>query len=263
MAPYGPAVLDPAGETLLQNPPPGVFLDCLHFDPPFFAALARATGEQRYADAALDQALGYIDMLQREDGLFEHFVLRGIEGTFGPGWGRGQGWALLGMLDVLGEFATMPAEHRERHAATLTRIEEAAMRLIAVQRRLQRADGHWYAVVDDAESGDEYSTAAFMAAGFIRALESGLTDDDGVEQSAVLAAEAVGRGLSATGVLGQVSVAVMACTEPSHYAHVPRGYEVPWGQGPALLAMELRRNNGGRHRRGKRDRCGDGREAGR
>jgi unsaturated rhamnogalacturonyl hydrolase len=37
-------------------------------------------------------------------------------------------------------------------------------------------------------------------------------------------------------VLANVSAAVMACTEPTHYDNVPKGFNVPWGQGPALLA---------------------------
>lgn len=238
--PYGPAVLDAADSALVDDPPPGVFLDCLHFDPPFFAAVARATGSDRFAREAIDQALGYISALQRSDGLFEHFILRGHSGTFGPGWGRGQGWALLGMLDVLAEFDGIPPELSEPYTEALGRIKTAVADLIAAMLTLQRADGHWFAVVDNVESGEEYSTAAFMAAGFLRALGRGAVHPGtkaSVERAGLSAVDAVRRGILEDGTLAEVSAAVMACTEPSHYAHVPRGFRVPWGQGPALLAI--------------------------
>lgn len=240
MHPYGPAVLDEAGSALVEDPPAGVFLDCLHFDPPFFAAVGRATGSRRFAQEALDQALGYISVLQGPDGLFQHFVLRNHPGTFGPGWGRGQGWALLGLLDVLAEFDGMPAELREPHTEALERITVAVADLIAAMLRLQRADGHWFAVVDNVDSGEEFSTAAFMAAGFFPALTRGAVHagtEAAVERAALSAVDAVSHGVLEDGTLAEVSAAVMACTEPSHYAHVPRGFRVPWGQGPALLAL--------------------------
>jgi unsaturated rhamnogalacturonyl hydrolase len=78
-----------------------------------------------------------------------------------------------------------------------------------------------------------------MAYGFSRALGiRGLLDDgERARAAAGRARHAVRAGLDASGTLGEVSAAVMACTQPSHYAHVPRGFRVPWGQGPALLAL--------------------------
>lgn len=237
MQPYGPSTLSPADAALLVDPPGGAFVDCLHFDPPFFAALARATGSERYAAEAIEQALAYIALLQRGDGLFEHFVVRGREARYGPGWGRGQGWALLGMLDVLDEFDHVPAAMRHEHADGLAQIRLAVETLIAGQIGYQRADGHWFAVVDDPDSGEEYSTAGFMATGFFRALERGAVSGPDIECAAAAAAEAVRGSINANGTVAEISAAVMACTDASHYANVPRGFRVPWGQGPALLAL--------------------------
>jgi unsaturated rhamnogalacturonyl hydrolase len=237
MRPYGSAILSSEGQALLADPPAGVFVDCLHFDPPFFAALARATGDPRYASEAVEQAVGYITVLQRSDGLFDHFILRGRQAAYGPGWGRGQGWALLGLLDVLIEFAGMPDATRKRHGQELDQIANGIQRLVHAQVGYQRSDGHWFAVVDDLDSGEEHSTAAFMAAGFLRALEHGWVAGADIERSAHAAVAAVRNGIDAAGTLSEVSAAVMACTESSHYANVPRGFRVPWGQGPALIAL--------------------------
>jgi len=34
-----------------------------------------------------------------------------------------------------------------------------------------------------------------------------------------------------------VTAAVMASTRKSHYEFTPRGFSVPWGQGPVALAI--------------------------
>jgi unsaturated rhamnogalacturonyl hydrolase len=209
--PYGPEQLNVEEAALLASPPAGVFIDCLHFDPPFLLALGAAGGEPALVDEGARQAAGYVRLLQTTSGLFDHFVLEGSQRSYGPGWGRGQGWALLGLLDVLDE---LPAAHSCR-----PELAAATGRLIAAMIRLQRDDGHWYAVVDDLGSGDETSTAAFMAAGMLRA---------------------AGPGIGGDGILSGVSAAVNASTNPSHYAHVPRGYVVPWGQGPLALAIAQR-----------------------
>jgi len=228
MVPYGGEQLPPEEEDLLSNPPGGFFVDCLHFDPPFFAALARVTGEDRWKNEATEQALGYIRGLQQPSGLFDHFVLEGLPGrTFGPGWGRGQGWALLGLIDVV-EQLSLPQDHE---------IAQAARKLIGAMLTLQREDGSWPVVITDPDSGDEPSTAAFMATGFFRAIKHSLVSDDGVGVAADRALASVMAEVDSEGLLGGVSRAVMACTRPSHYAHVPRGFNVPWGQGPLVLAL--------------------------
>lgn len=249
--PCGPARLDAAGAALLDDPPAGVFVDCLHFDPPFFAALAVATGDQKFADAALTQALGYCAALGRDDGLFDHFVLAGIAGRFGQGWGRGQGWALLGLLDVLEQLGTIAGVLNQAHTAAVQQLSAAAAGLVAAMVRLQRPDGHWPIVITDPTSGNESSTAAFMAAGFYRALRLGVVGAEraaDTERAAHAAYAAMWLAVDASGTLTVVSAAVNACTENSHYGHVPTGFRVPWGQGPVVLAAAARAGWLGRER---------------
>jgi unsaturated rhamnogalacturonyl hydrolase len=229
--PYGPEDLSTPEEALLANPPAGVFSDCLHFDPPFMVALGAASGKPELVEEGARQAAGYVRLLQTDSGLFDHFVLEGSPRTYGPGWGRGQGWALLGLLDVLDE---LPTAHPCR-----PELASAAARLITAMIRLQRDDGHWNAVVDDPASGDETSTAAFMAAGMLRAARSSISGDE-ARAASHRALEAALKSTGKDGILAGVSAAVNASTNPSHYAHVPRGFVVPWGQGPLALALAER-----------------------
>jgi unsaturated rhamnogalacturonyl hydrolase len=78
-----------------------IWVDCMDIDGPFLAALAVATGEQAYFAAAVDAALGYARTLQdAASGLLNHGHERDA-GLNGAHWARGNGWALMGMVDTL------------------------------------------------------------------------------------------------------------------------------------------------------------------
>ena len=131
--PYGGEELPKNEADWLAKPPGGTCIDCLHFDPPFFTALGKETGKKELIDVGVEQAHGYIDALQKENGIFDHFFMNGVEGTWAPGWGRGQGWALLGMLDVL---KNIPLDHPGRK-----KIQDAATKNIYAMIKLH---GNWF-----------------------------------------------------------------------------------------------------------------------
>lgn len=241
LAPYGDPEVTDRDQRLLADPPAGVFVDCLHFDPPFFTALGRVLRDDALVSDGVAQAHAYVRLLQQPDGLFDHFVLRGESGSFGPGWGRGQGWAALGLLEVVTELRARRTLLAGSSDADLfvddeRTLSSAAARLLRRMADLQRPDGHWSAIVNRPESGDEFSTAAFMASAMGTAVDLGI-DDPLLVRAARRAREAVLGSLDDVGRLREVSAAVYASTVPDHYAAVPRGYVVPWGQGPALLAL--------------------------
>ena len=223
--PYGGAALSEEEAGLLLEPGAGVFADCLHFDPPFFAHLGTLAGDTALVDLAAEQALAYVELLQDESGLFWHFWLEKPRRRYGYGWGRGQGWALLGLLDTL---RYLPEEH-----SAAPRLRAAVECLAAALAATQQSDGSWAAVAGESDSGAETSTAAFAAAG----LADGILG--GAYRKPALAAWRSARSLvDETGLLTGVSAAVWASTEASHYAHVPRGFDVPWGQGTLLVAAK-------------------------
>jgi unsaturated rhamnogalacturonyl hydrolase len=225
--PHGGEMLSADEERLRRSPGPGVFVDCLHFDPPFFAHLGALSDDRSLVDAAAEQGLAYTRLLQDETGLFWHFWLERTRTRYGFGWGRGQGWALLGLLDLL---AYLPPHHpaRDDLAASVGRLAEALL-------PLQEPDGGWPAVAHDPASGSESSTAAFMAAGFAEGARTGLLGAEFLEPARRAWDYAWSR-VDESGTLTDVSAAVWASTASSHYVHVPRGFMVPWGQGPLLLA---------------------------
>ena len=225
--PYGGARLSASDAELLRDPGAGVFVDCLHFDPPFFAHLGTLTGDAALVDLAAEQALAHLALLQDESGLVWHFWLERTERPYGYGWARGQGWALLGLLDLL---AYLPEEH-----AAYARLHGALTRLVDALAEHQRPTGGWATVAHDPASGDETSTAAFAAAGFARGVQAGLLEEE-YRDRALAAWRRARSQVDPHGKVDGVSAAVWASTEPSHYPNVPTGFVVPWGQGALLLA---------------------------
>jgi unsaturated rhamnogalacturonyl hydrolase len=227
--PWGGESLSPGELELLDDPGAGVFVDCLHFDPPFFAHLAALTGDATFADLAAEQALAHLRLLQDPSGLLSHFLLEKTGEPYGYGWARGQGWALLGLLDLVERLPTAhPAQPELRGALAL---------LAHALAEHQLRDGSWPAVAGDASSPPESSTAAFAAAGFAHGVALGLLDES-YRDLALRAWRSTWSKIDERGVLTGVSAAVWASTAPSHYANAPVGFVVPWGQGPLLLAAK-------------------------
>jgi unsaturated rhamnogalacturonyl hydrolase len=231
--PYGPTLLAADEAILVNDPGPGIYLDCLHFDPPFFAHLARLIGSTSLRDEAVTQAQGYIDLLyDRDTHLFHHFYLERTRRAHISGWGRGQGWAVLGLLDLIEQLD--PADPNREG------LLDTCRQLAAAMLDLQRSDGHWYTMVDDPTSGDETSTAAFMAAAFWKGIQLGVLSPETYAQPAERAWQATLNQLDTDGMLHGVSAAVESSTATGHYHHVPKDFLVPWGQGPLLLAASRR-----------------------
>ena len=195
---------------------------------------AALSGSLALVDAGAEQALALTRLLQQPDGSFAHFYLERTGRTYGHGWGRGQGWALLGLLDVLERLAAGApgAAHARRGTA-------AARRMRSPRASSRTATGARRSTTP--ASFHEASTAFFVAAGFTRAIRLGLIGP----VLEPVAARAFGAGLAAVapdGTIAGISAALWACTAISHYPPRSVGFQVPWGQGPFLVAANERAN---------------------
>lgn len=213
-----------------------VWVDCMHLDGPFLARLARVTGEEHHADTGAGILLTHARVLQNErSGLFSH----GFDDASGQPnavhWGRGQGWALLGLVDTAAE---LPAGHPAR-----AEIRQRLEALIDGLADTEAAAGGWHTVVDAPETYIESSVGAFVALGVGRAVRHGLTSP-ARQELADRAWVATANRVTADGAMSGVSDATPVGQDVAHYGDRPVGV-FPWGQGPALLAAVERLNAGG------------------
>jgi unsaturated rhamnogalacturonyl hydrolase len=225
--PLGTALHRPDHETFRSY----AYVDCIHVDAPFLCRIARISGDDRFRDLGVELLLGHIRVLWDESaGLFHHLYDHSSDRTNGAFWGRGNGWAILGLIDTLEELPDgdprrpLLERHLRRQAESLAGLQDAS--------------GHWRTVLDEPGSYLESSLAAFFCTAFTRAVQVGLLGDSYLDV-AERAWIALSSRVDGRGTVLQVSEG----TPPGnaeHYARVPTGGPYPWGQGPALLAASAR-----------------------
>jgi unsaturated rhamnogalacturonyl hydrolase len=206
-------------------------VDSMDVDAPFLVRLGRLTGDESYSQQGVDEIIGYARALQVEamedaSGLFWH----GYEvdcGTNGQLWARGNGWALMGLVETL---KLLPAT-----SAARLELLERLLRLCLALKRTQHADGLWHTVVTRPDTYLE-STLAVMAAFALReAFEASLLDGSAFGEMESKARAAALRCIDEHGSLTLVSDAT-PIGELNMYATRPCGI-YPWGQGPLALML--------------------------
>ena len=214
----------------VKNGGPCIFVDSMHFDAPFFAALHRVTGKKEYRQLALDTARSQIHLLyDPEDGLFHHFWIEHSRQRNGIAWGRGNGWGLLGLMDTLENLP--PAD------PGVDEIREVLCRVLGRMAELQDSGGGWHTVLNDPSSYIETSIAAFMVSAMSRALLHSWISPERYLPVVDAAMAYLYDHVRPNGVLEGVSYETFPSTRVEHYRRMPRGGVVPWGQGPLLSAL--------------------------
>ena len=208
---------------------PCVFVDTMHFDAPFFAYLFKITGEVEYLQLARETILYQIELLfDKQTSLFHHFWVEKTERTNGVCWGRGQGWAMLGMA------------HTMEHLADDDPVKAQILKVFCLQCEAlsssQDDSGHWHTVILDKESYLETSVAAFVVDGFSRGIRQGWLDSS-YEEIVDRALSALRQDVDQNGTLLGVSYETWPSLNAKHYRYMPRDAMVPWGQGPLLTAI--------------------------
>jgi len=146
----------------------------------------------------------------------------------GYGWGRGNGWALFGLLDLI---EILPSNHSARDDL-LKRFQGLCTTILG----LQDDSGLWHTLLTDKESYLETSTAAFFGAIFTKAVRLNLLTEK-FHDAAEHAWRALLTRIDAEGGAFGTSAAIWAANGPSEdlalYKSAPTEVNV-WGQGAAL-----------------------------
>lgn len=124
--------------------------------------VAALTKDARYARAAIRLLLTYAGKLQRPDGVFIH-------ATSGPhSWGRGNGFASLGLADAL-QF--LPTDVPDR-ARVLTVYRTHLTAIVT----FQSDDGSWRQVIDEPTAYRELTSTALFLSTMARGVRFGWLD---------------------------------------------------------------------------------------
>lgn len=228
------AAIDPdglvrSGMSYPMKPGACVFVDNMHFDGPFYSKLRQIAGDDRWSTLAAANILGSIHLLfDQTCNLFHHFWIERQARRNGIFWGRGQGWALLGLVNTL-QYLDY------QHPAYSIGLDVLRRQCRALSH-LQDASGHWHTIVDDSGSYLEHSVAAFVIDGFSRAIMRKWIDDS-YREIVTRAMMGLVNEVQEDGTLTGVSYETYPSLRPEHYKSMPKGAMVPWGQGPLLTAI--------------------------
>jgi rhamnogalacturonyl hydrolase YesR len=127
-----------------------------------FARSGRRPNHERDLETSARLLIEYASRLQRPDGLFDH-------ATNGPAaWGRGNGFAALGMIETL---TALPAQHPSR-----ARLLDVYRRQMAAVKRHQAPDGMWREVLDAPGAYREETATAMLLTAMARGIRHGWLD---------------------------------------------------------------------------------------
>ncbi len=165
-----------------------LWADDLYMSVPFLCRYYQLTGDARYVDDAARQFIGFRKMLYiPAKKLMSHVYDFTRNMATGIPWGRGNGWVLFSLSELL---AVLPEKH-ELRPAVLAMFRELCEGVLAQQD----AAGMWHQVVDEHDSYPETSCTSMFAYAFARGVQYGWLEDAAPYARAVFKAwEALNRG---------------------------------------------------------------------
>jgi rhamnogalacturonyl hydrolase YesR len=191
------------------------------------ARVGAATKDPKYGAAAGRLLTSYAESLQRPDGLFIHAV-------DGPhAWGRGNGFALLGVTEAL---TYLPATWPDR--ARVLEIYRKHTRALVTH---QSDDGSWRQVVDEPGSYRELTITAMTVAAMARGVRLGLLDRSAYQGSIDRGWQAVMARVNEDGTVRDVCSSTGAGPSKDYYLKRPavNGADDRGGAMALLAAIEM------------------------
>jgi unsaturated rhamnogalacturonyl hydrolase len=208
------------------------WVDTLYHEPVFLARLAQVTGDEDWIGEAMRIVRSHVRVLLPPGGTFlAHAYDVDADVRRGDGWGRGNAWALLGLVDLVGTLAAGTPERIE--------VEDLCHRLGSAVLAAQDPSGFWRTLLHDREAYLESSTAAMFGTAFSKGVGLGIFDVR-YAAAADMALRAVRSRIDAAGTFYGVSAwtipVITRDDDPRQYKALPTESNW-WGQGAALRAL--------------------------
>jgi unsaturated rhamnogalacturonyl hydrolase len=205
-----------------------MWVDDAYMSIPFLAQMGSFTGERRYFDDAVTQVVRMSARLFDETrGLYDHTWFADVTPDPRFFWGRGAGWMLMAMTELLTE---LPEDHPGREAV-LEQYRRAAQGVAAVQGR----SGAWHQLLDRTDSYLETSATAMFTFAIARGVNRGWLPPvyGPVAQTGW---QAVAQRVRPDGQITGICVATTAAYDAVYYYHRPTDLGAMQGYGAALKA---------------------------
>ena len=192
-----------------------------------WARVGGGTKDPKYGAAAGRLLTSYAASLQRPDGLFIH----ALEGPHA--WGRGNGFALLGLTEAL---TYLPDSWPDR-----PRVLEIYRKHLGALLAHQSDDGSWRQVVDEPTSYRELTVTAMTTAAIARGLRRGWLDEATYRPVVDRAWQAVAARVDANGSVRDVCSGTGAMPTKEYYLTRPvvNGDDDRGGAMALLAAVEM------------------------
>ncbi|WP_042462377.1 glycoside hydrolase family 88/105 protein [Neobacillus dielmonensis] len=147
-----------------------VWCDDLYMSVPFLCRYFELTKDSAYLDDAVNQFLRYKELLFIPGmNIMSHVYDFKFNTTTGIPWGRGNGWVIFSLSELL---AVLPESHPQR-IELLTFFRELAEGYLA----LQGENGLWHQVLTEQDSYEETSCTAMFIYAFARGIRYGWLED--------------------------------------------------------------------------------------
>jgi rhamnogalacturonyl hydrolase YesR len=148
----------------------GLQIDDLYMIAPYWCRKAELLEDPKWLDRAIEESLHYFDYLwDKEDKLMNPLWLQKRKGPFGLYWGRGNGWYIMAITDLL---TFIPQDHPKR-AELLTDYRSFIEGIVFRQGE----EGLWHQILDKPDSYRETSCSGMFTYCILKGINEEWLDD--------------------------------------------------------------------------------------
>ncbi len=219
----------PDGTIARRRPQPvSIWVDDFYMSIPFLAQMGNLTGDRRYFDDAARQVLqGSARLFDPTLRLFDHSWFENATYDAKFFWGRGAGWALMAMTELL---SVMPEDHPDR-----AKVLDLYRRAVQGAAAVQSGSGMWHQLLDKTDSYLETSATAMFTFAIARGVNRGWLPPM-YAPVAQTGWQAIASRVRGDGRIEGICVSTTAAYDAVYYYNRPTDLGAMQGYGPVLMA---------------------------
>ena len=152
----------------------GLQIDDLYMLTPYWCRKAELLEDSKWLDRAIDESLHYFDYLWDEkDQLMHPLWLQQKQGSYGLYWGRGNGWYIMAITDLL---TFIPNDHPKREQV----LDDYRTFIKGIILR-QGENGLWHQILDQPDTYEETSCSGMFTYCILKGINEAWLDSSFLE----------------------------------------------------------------------------------